>query len=73
MKLDIRLEDNNPIIFLLDFDNYQDKIHCYNLNSECNMASRAYMRSLKKPESKADLMASWQLLQHYATLVLKFK
>ena len=66
MKLEIRLEQGAPILFFHDSENRDKLIDCYTLRDEHNTATRAYMRSLKKPSTREELRAAWALLASYA-------
>ena len=68
MKIDIRMEDNEPILFFLDIDidSKNNLIQCFNHKEMHNQASRAYMRSLKKPISNDDILKSFRLLKFYS-------
>ena len=66
MKLEIRIESGAPILFFHDSENRDKTIDCYTLRDEHSSATRAYMRSLKKPSTREDLCAAWALLASYA-------
>ena len=70
MKLDIRLEDGNPIIFFPEETDHKKMIACYTRKEEHSAAQRAYMRSLPKPVSQADYRRVWDLLAHYSVVAL---
>ena len=65
MKIDIRIEDNAPIIFLIDNNGY---IIGFNKKEGHVSASRAYMRSLKKPDNRNHILESWRLLAQWANI-----
>lgn len=67
MKLEIRLENGNPILFFTDSENRDKTIDCYTQREEHSSAARAYMRSLKKPSTGDELGACWALLGAYGT------
>jgi hypothetical protein len=68
VKLEMRLEDGKPIIFLLsEID--ANKVTCWTDKEQHASAARGYMRSLPKPETRADILASWETLGRYATHV----
>ena len=66
MKLEIRIEAGAPILFFHDIENRDKTIDCYTMREEHATASRAYMRSLKKPATPEELRAAWALLGSYA-------
>jgi len=68
MKLELRLEDGKPILFFTDIENRDKKIDCYTIREQHGISSRAYMRSLPKPETAEQKNAAWALLKHYADL-----
>jgi hypothetical protein len=68
MKLELRIEDGKPILFFLDVENRDRSIQCYRIGTEHSNASRAYMRSLPKPETAQEKNDCWGLLDHYANL-----
>jgi hypothetical protein len=74
MKIDIRLEDGKPILFFLNIDvnSKNNLINCFNHKEMHNQASRAYMRSLKKPLTKNELLESFRLLKYYANEFIKY-
>jgi hypothetical protein len=71
MKIELRMENGEPIIFLPDDDTGKPNfIACYTENEQHSEAQRAYMRSLKKPSSDAEFLLCWQTLQRYAKHVV---
>lgn len=66
MKILIKMEDGKPIIFFPDQIDRDKSIACWTAAGEHATASRAYMRSLKAPETKHDIVAAWQTLARYA-------
>lgn len=69
MKLELRIEQGAPILFFHESENRDKSIDCYTMRAEHATASRAYMRSLKKPATVEELRAAWALLRSYATNV----
>lgn len=65
MKIDIRMEDNKPIIFLIDDEGY---IVGFNKKEGHVSVSRAYMRSLKKPDNRNHILECWRLLSQWANI-----
>lgn len=68
MKLELRLEQGAPILFFHDSENRDRSIDCYTMRAEHATASRAYMRSLKKPATVEELRAAWALLGTYSNI-----
>lgn len=68
MKLEVKMEDGRPIIFLLS-DIEDNKIICWTDKEEHASATRSYMRSLPKPVTRTDILASWETLQRYSVQV----
>jgi len=65
MKIEARIEDGKPIIFLLsEID--RNMVQCYTDKEQHASATRSYMRSLPKPETRADILACWETLTRYA-------
>lgn len=69
MKLETRLEDGKPIIFLLSEIDH-NMVQCYTDKEMHASATRGYMRSLPKPETRTDVLACWELLTRYAAHVV---
>lgn len=68
MKLEIRLEDGKPIIFLLsEID--RNMVTCFTDKESHSSATRGYMRSLPKPKTRNEIFASWETLERYANSV----
>lgn len=66
MKIIIRMENQTPILFFPDEKSGDGKIACFSpLDGHCG-ASRAYMRGLKSPVAKPEIVKSWQALARYA-------
>ena len=65
MKLDIRIEDGEPIIFFVDEITFDQNIMCYSASAEHNYATRGYMRGLKKPETPGEFAGAWRCLLNY--------
>ena len=70
MKIELRLEDGKPIIFFPDGMKLDKTISCYCDNGQHAIASRAYMRSLKKPSTHEQMEDCWQLLKRYTSYVI---
>ena len=64
MKLELLLEDGKPIIVFSDHQNHNKTLLVYTFEGHVN-ASRAYLRSLKKPETAAEQNLCWQFLKNY--------
>jgi len=71
MKIELRLEDGKPIIFFTDEIERDKTISCYCDNGQHAKASRAYMRSLKKPSNYDQIEKCWRLLQSYSNTLVK--
>ena len=69
MKLEIRLEAGEPIIFFLDDVDKRKQIACWNVKESHNVASRGYMRSLELPVTQAQQSKVWATLAIYARVV----
>lgn len=65
MKIEMRLEDGKPIIFLLS-EIEKNQVTCWTDKEQHSSATRGYMRSLPKPQTGQDLLACWQTLCRYA-------
>ena len=70
MKLDIRLESGDPIIFFPDEVDHGKLIICYTWEDEHSTAQRAYMRSLPGPVTDTEHRKVWDLLAHYSVVAL---
>jgi hypothetical protein len=66
MKLEIRIENNEPIIFFTDDLDHGKMIICYSRIGQHATASRGYMRTLAKPETKEQMIKAWLLIEEYA-------
>ena len=69
MKIELRLEDGKPIIFLLS-EIEENKVTCWTDKEEHGSATRGYMRSLEKPATRAQFLACWKTLQRYSAHVI---
>ena len=70
MKLDIRLESGNSIIFFPDDVDHGKLITCYSKTEQHSTAQRAYMRSLPGPVTDTEHRKVWDLLAHYSVVAL---
>ena len=70
MKIELRLEDDKPIIFFADEMKLDKTISCYCDSGQHAIASRAYMRSLKKPSTHEQIAGCWRLLNRYTSHVI---
>ena len=70
MKIELRIEDDKPIIFFTDEIERDKTISCYCDNGQHAMASRAYMRSLKKPSTHEQMADCWWLINRYTSHVI---
>lgn len=67
MKIELRMENGKPIIFLPDDDTGKPNvIACYTEREQHSEAQRAYMRSLKKPCNDLERLLCRQVLRRYA-------
>lgn len=69
MKLDIRLEKGEPILFFTDcVEKSTGFIECYTRHDGHSMASRDYMYRLPKPETQEHLKACSETLEAWARM-----
>lgn len=68
MKLEVRIEDGKPVIFLLS-EIEENKVTCYTSKEGHCSATRGYMRSLPKPQTRGEILEAWILLERYANSV----
>lgn len=69
MKIDIRMEDGSPVIFWTDNPDMRNGIiMSYAKIGQHSEACRAYMRSLKKPTTKEEIDAAFNLLYEWSRL-----
>lgn len=68
MKIEVRIEGDTPILFFTDEIEQDKTISCWD-GSHC-ASSRAYMRSLKKPETPDQQLKAWGMLERYAAHVV---
>jgi hypothetical protein len=66
VRIEIRIEDGAPIIFLLSEIENDHRVNCYTTKEQHSSATRAYMRSLPKVEKRPDILRAWALLETYA-------
>jgi len=66
MKIEIRMEDGAPILFFPDVISHEKMIVCFTRAGEHSSASRAYMRSLRKPSKREEIADCFRLLATYA-------
>jgi hypothetical protein len=70
MRIEIRLENGKPILFFPEEIERDKSIACYCETEGHASAARAYMRRLPKPESPADALACWRVLERYVKHVI---
>lgn len=68
MKIEARLEDGKPILFLLS-EVDENKVTCFTDAESHSSATRGYMRSLPKPANRSEVLACWECLARYASHV----
>jgi hypothetical protein len=68
MKLDIKIENGSPIIFLTDEVNHNKMVVCYSKAYGHSSADRGYMRSLPKPATPAEVANAWRVLGQYCLI-----
>lgn len=68
MKLELYVENGAPLLVFPQEMNPNKTMECYRENEGHSCASRAYLRSLKKPQTAEETRRAWQLLAHYAGL-----
>lgn len=68
MKIEFKIEDNKPVLFLIDNNGY---IVAFNKKDGFFSASRAYMRSLEPVTSHAHLLSAWHLMAQWSKINIK--
>jgi hypothetical protein len=66
MKIIVKLENETPIFFFPEEKERDGSIVCYSPREGHSSASRAYMRGLKSPATKGDIVKCWHELSRYA-------
>lgn len=66
MKIIIKMENGAPILFFPEEKERNGAIGCYSSREGHSIASRAYMRGLKSPATKEEIVRCWRALHHYA-------
>ena len=67
MKLTLKIEDGQPVIFWTDDPAASPgRVTCYTFKDEHGEATRAYMRGLQTPHTIADLLACFDLLERWS-------
>ena len=65
MKLEILIENEKPLIVLSDNINRDKTIDVYSVSDGHATATRAYLRTLRKPETLQEYRAAWLELAAY--------
>lgn len=68
MKLELYIEQGAPLLVFPQQMERDKSMTCYSMREGHASASRAYLRSLKKPETVEELRACWRMLVHYAQM-----
>lgn len=66
MKVIIKIENGMPIFFFPEEKESDGTIGCYSPRDGHVSANRAYMRGLKNPATKAEIVKCWFELSRYA-------
>jgi hypothetical protein len=69
MRIEIRIEDDRPILFFPDEVQNDKTINCWTVHAEHATASRSYMRGLAKPTTPEQLKSCWRALNIYSSHV----
>jgi hypothetical protein len=65
MKIIVKIEDGKPVLFFPDETHHNKHIQCFSVIDGHTSATRAYMRSLKNPETPDEILHSWLMLARY--------
>lgn len=65
MKIIVKIEDGKPVLFFPDEIHHDKQITCFSVTDGHSSATRAYMRSLKNPETDGEILQSWRMLARY--------
>lgn len=68
MKIEIYMEDGQPLIVFPQLINYDKTVSVYSQTEQHSSATRGYLRTLKQPETKEEIAAAWRALAWYAAL-----
>ena len=71
MKLQILIESEKPLLILSDRIDRNKKIAVYRSGHGASTAQRAYLRTLRTPQTAQELAACWRLLADYAGIAEK--
>lgn len=66
MKIIVKMEDCKPVLFFPEEQNDDKTIQCFSTTDGHAPANRAYMRSLKAPQTKDELLRAFLVLARYA-------
>lgn len=68
MKIEIYMEDGKPLIVFADQINGDKTVNCCSQQDGHTQATRAYLRTLPRPETREQLRAAWHALKWYASI-----
>lgn len=68
MKIQILIEDGAPLLAFSDRENHNKTLEVYSVKEGHSTATRAYLRSLTKPQTEDEILSCWRLLHRYANL-----
>ena len=68
MKIHVKIEAGAPLLIFPEIVNRDKTIEVYSQKEGHCSASRAYLRSLKNPETESELSAAWKAVEQYAKI-----
>lgn len=71
MKIEFRIEDGAPMLVFPDEVERDKSISVWTEKGEHASAQRAYLRTLRRPETEAEKRASWRVLRYYCNRYAK--